>query len=86
MLSSGPTPTLAGWRKANGISQNELASRLSAALGRAVHQQNVHHWESGVMPGADVAEAIRTVTGGAVTGDCFGRRGKNLLTEPGSKL
>jgi hypothetical protein len=65
---------LVWWRTAQGLSQNELAFRLSAVLGRTVQQQHVHHWESGVMPGADVAEAIRTLTGGAVTGDSFGRR------------
>lgn len=56
------------------MSQGELAARLSAALARPVHQQNVHHWESGVMPGADVAEAVRKLTDGQVTGDSFGRR------------
>ena len=67
--------TLAEWRKAEGISQEELASRLSAALGRPVHQPSVCQWESGsVMPAADVAEAIRTMTGGKVTGASFGRR------------
>lgn len=67
--------TLAEWRKAQGISQQEVAERLSAALGRPVHQPSVFQWESGaVMPGADVAEAIRTMTGGLVTGSSFGRR------------
>lgn len=67
--------TLAEWRKAEGISQQELADRLSAVLGRPVHQPSVFQWESGsVMPGADVAEAIRMMTGGQVTGSSFGRR------------
>jgi transcriptional regulator with XRE-family HTH domain len=66
--------TLAGWRKARGYSQKELALRLSAALGRTVHAPSVCQWESGVMPGADVAEAIGRVTGGKVTGASFGRR------------
>lgn len=73
MSSDGDKPkTLAEWRKANGMSQSDLASRLSAALGRTVPQQSVHQWESGVMPGADVAEAVRRLTNGAVTGDSFG--------------
>ncbi len=67
--------TLAAWRKAEGISQKDLAARLSATLGRAVHQPSVFQWESGaVMPGADVAEAIRSLTGGQVVGSSFGRR------------
>lgn len=67
--------TLAQWRKAQGISQKETAGRLSAMLGRPVHAPSVCQWESGgVMPGADVAEAVRTMTGGAVTGSSFGRR------------
>ena len=66
--------TLAGWREAQGISQKEMADRLSALLGRPVHQPSVSQWESGVMPGADVAEAIRTMTGGLVNGSSFGRR------------
>lgn len=71
-----PSPmTLAEWRKTEGISQEELASRLSATLGRPVHQPSVCQWESGsVMPGADVAEAIRTISGGKVNGASFGRR------------
>lgn len=68
------TVTLAEWRKAEGISQQETASRLSAMLGRPVHQPSVRQWEAGVMPGAGVAEAIRTMTGGVVTGASFGRR------------
>jgi transcriptional regulator with XRE-family HTH domain len=66
--------TLAGWRKAEGISQKETADRLSALLDRPVKAPNVCQWERGVMPGADVAEAIRSMTGGAVTGASFGRR------------
>lgn len=67
--------TLAEWRKAQGISQYEVADRLSALLGRPVHQPSVCQWESGsVMPGADVAEAIRTMSGGQVSGASFGRR------------
>lgn len=67
--------TLAEWRKAKGLSQQETARRLSAILGRPVHQPSVFQWESGtVMPGADVAEAIRKMTGGRVTGSSFGRR------------
>ncbi len=64
---------LAAWRKGQGLSQRDVASLLSAALGRPVRQQNVGQWESGVMPGADVAEAIRALTGGRVTGESFGR-------------
>ena len=66
--------TLAEWRKAAGLSQRETASRLSALLGRPVHGPSVHQWETGVMPGADVAEAIRTMSGGKVTGANFRRR------------
>lgn len=66
--------TLAEWRKARGLSQKEMAARLSARLGRTVHAPSVCQWESGVMPGADVAEAIRAMTRGQVTGDSFGRR------------
>jgi transcriptional regulator with XRE-family HTH domain len=66
--------TLAEWRKAEGISQKEMASRLSAVLGRPVHAPSICQWESGqVMPGADVSEAIRKLTGDQVTGDSFGR-------------
>ena len=67
---------LARWRKAAGLSQKEMAERLSAVLGRPVHPPSVCQWESGVMPGADVAEAILVMTGGAVTGSSFGRRPK----------
>lgn len=70
---SGPV-TLAEWRKGKGLSQQKLARLVSAALGREVHQQNIFQWESGVAPGADVAEAIRKVTGGKVKGSSFGRR------------
>jgi transcriptional regulator with XRE-family HTH domain len=66
-------PTLAEWRKTVQLSQAQVAAHLTAALGRRVTQQNVRWWESGVMPGADVAEAIRLVTDGAVTGFSFGR-------------
>lgn len=67
--------TLSEWRKAKGLSQEELASRLSAALGRQVQQPSVCQWESGsIMPGADVGEVIRTMTGGLVTGSSFGRK------------
>ena len=69
---SGPL-TLAGWRKAEGVSQKETASRLSAILGRTVHAPSVCQWEAGVMPGADAAEAVRVMTGGRVTGSSFGR-------------
>ena len=66
---------LAGWRRANGLSQKEVADRLAAILGRPVHQPSVAQWESGsVMPGADFAEAIRTLTDGQVTGSSFGQR------------
>jgi hypothetical protein len=66
--------TLSEWRKAEGISLRKAAERLSAFLGRPIHGSNIFQWESGVMPGADVAEAIRAMTGGAVTGASFGRR------------
>jgi transcriptional regulator with XRE-family HTH domain len=65
--------TLAEWRKVEGISQKEMAGRLSAILGRPVHQPSIYQWENGVMPGADVAEAIRKMTAGKVTGSSFGR-------------
>lgn len=75
MTSSNALPpmTLAEWRKARGVSQQELANRLSAALGRVVHQPSIRQWESGVMPGADVAEALRELTEGRVTGTSFGK-------------
>lgn len=66
--------TLAEWRKAEGVSQKETAARLSAILGRTVHGPSVCQWEAGVMPGADVAEAVRVLTGDRVTGDSFGRK------------
>lgn len=66
--------TLSEWRKQAGLSQRETAKRLSAILGRTVHAPSVCQWESGVMPGADVAEAVRIMTGGAVTGSSFGRK------------
>ena len=66
--------TLAEWRKAEGLLQKDVADRLSAILGYPVHPPSVCQWESGVMPGADKAEAIRTLTGGKVTGASFGRR------------
>ncbi len=66
--------TLAEWRRAQGLSQRETAERLSALLGRPVHAPSVCQWEKkGVMPGADVAEAIRRLSGGKVTGSSFGR-------------
>ncbi len=75
MSSSGNSKTtLARWRMARGFTQERVATLVSAILGRTVHQQNIHHWETGVIPGADAAEAIRKVTGGAVTGDSFGRQ------------
>lgn len=68
--------TLAAWRKERGFTQRELASLLSGMLGRPVHQQSIWGWETGgVMPGADVAEAIRTLSGDRVTGSSFGRDG-----------
>ncbi len=72
---SGPIP-LADWRKLEGVSQKEMARRLSIRLGRTVHAPSICQWENGVMPGADVAEAIRAVTKGNVTGDTFGPRGR----------
>lgn len=65
--------TLAEWREAAGLSQKEMARRISAVLGRPVHPPSVCQWEKGVMPGADIAEAIRIVTGNAVTGASFRR-------------
>jgi transcriptional regulator with XRE-family HTH domain len=73
MTSSSDPLTLAGWRKAKGLSQSQLAAHVSAALGRPVRQQNISWWERGVVPGADVADAIRLVTDGEVTGFSFGR-------------
>ena len=70
---SGPV-TLAQWRNAAGLSQKEMAERLSAVLGRPVHAPSVCQWEAGVMPGADTAEAIRELTDGVVTGASFRRR------------
>ena len=69
----GPIP-LAAWRKLEKVSQKEMARRLSARLGRTVHAPSICQWENGVMPGADVAEAIRAETEGKVTGDTFGPR------------
>lgn len=66
--------TLAEWRKERGLTQRETASLLSAILGRPVHAPSICQWESGVMPGADVAEAIRKMTGDLVTGSSFGRK------------
>jgi transcriptional regulator with XRE-family HTH domain len=66
--------TLAEWRKAEGVSQKETAERLSARLGRKIQAPSICQWENGVMPGADVAEAIWHMTRGRVTGDSFGRR------------
>lgn len=68
------TMTLAEWRKQERISQRETASRLSMILGRPVHAPSICQWEDGVMPGADVAEAIRQLTGDKVTGASFGRK------------
>lgn len=66
--------TLAAWRKERGLSQRELASLLSGRLGRTVHQQSIWGWETGgIMPGADVAEALRELSMGRVTGTSFGR-------------
>lgn len=74
--------TLAEWRKAHGVSQKEMAERLSARLGRKVHAPSVCQWEHGVMPGADVAEAIRKATGGKVKAGSFGRRGEDAEATP----
>lgn len=75
---------LAEWRKSLGLSQKETAERLSARLGRKVHAPSVCQWEHGVMPGADVAEAIRDLTQGRVTGDSFGRRGEAVVPPAGA--
>lgn len=67
--------TLAEWRKAAGLSQKGMAERLSAMLGRTVHAPSICQWEKeGIMPGADVAQAILLMTGGAVTASSFGRK------------
>ena len=85
MTSSNPL-TLAEWRATRRLTQARVAAMLSAHLGRLVRQQNVDQWETGVMPGADVAEAVRVVTGGAVTGDSFGRRNASApVHENGSR-
>ncbi len=66
--------TLAAWRQAAGLSQRDVARRLTLLLGRPVHPPSVCQWEAGVMPAADAAEAVRELTGGRVTGRSFGRR------------
>lgn len=58
--------TLKQWRESKGWSQNHLANSLSKKLGREVTQSNVSAWEGGTMPGADVGEAIRKLSRGAV--------------------
>lgn len=73
--------TLAEWRKERGLTQRETASRLSAILGRVVHPPSIAQWETGVMPGADVAEAIRELTDGQVTGLSFGRHASQTENE-----
>lgn len=66
---------LSQWRKAEGISQAEMATRLSAVLGRPVHAPSICQWESGtVMPAADAAYAIQRVTCGLVIPSSFGRK------------
>jgi transcriptional regulator with XRE-family HTH domain len=85
--TSGPKPTsngltLAEWRKAEGVSQKEIAARLSARLGRKIQAPSICQWEHGVMPGADVAEAIWHMTRGRVTGDSFGRRKAEAVAPP----
>jgi transcriptional regulator with XRE-family HTH domain len=65
--------TLAEWRRSAGLSQKDMAGRLTAILGRKVHAPSICQWERGVMPGADVAEAIRAMSDGAVTGDSYGK-------------
>lgn len=66
--------TQADWRRAEGISQQKLASLLSAALGRTVRQSNVNAWEHGTMPGADCAHAVCRISGGRVDIDTYGKR------------
>lgn len=80
--STGPV-TLAEWRKGRGLSQREAALLLSGFLGRPVQAANIGQWETGVMPGADVAEAVRRMTRGRVTGASFGRR-KPASPPPGN--
>ena len=66
--------TQADWRKAEGISQQKLASLLTAALGRTVRQSTVNAWEHGTMPGADCAFAISRISGGKVNIGSYGKR------------
>ena len=66
--------TLRQWREGKKWSQAHLANTLTKRLGRTIYQSHVAAWESGAMPAADVGEAVRTLSGGKVRADGFGRK------------
>ena len=71
---SGPT-TLAEWRKAAGhLPEGDGRPAFRRPRPPRPRSRASASGNPGVMPGADVAEAIRTMTGGQVTGSSFGRR------------
>lgn len=63
--------TLKDWRLAKGLTQKMLAEKLNAISGQTVGQTHVSAYEHGVMPGWDVGEAIRKITGGKVKPESF---------------
>jgi transcriptional regulator with XRE-family HTH domain len=66
--------TLKEWREGKKWTQAHLANVLAKKLRQpAITQAHVSAWENGVMPAADIGEAIRTLSGGKVRGDSFGK-------------
>lgn len=66
--------TLREWRESKKWSQAHLANTLSKRLGKKLYQSHVAAWESGSMPGADIGDAIRKLSGGKVSADTYGRK------------
>jgi len=58
---------LKAWRESKGWSQNHLANTLNKKMNSKFTQAHISAWENGTMPGADVGEAIRKLSKGAVT-------------------
>ena len=56
------------WRLSEGLSRQRLADKLNPLLNRKVPLRDSHiqAWEGGCMPGADVGEALRKLSKGAI--------------------
>ena len=59
--------TLEEWRSSNGLTEAEIARRISQESGQSVSQQAVSRWiNEGVMPRLAIVQAIYVVTDGQV--------------------